>query len=98
MLRYIVFLLGDPSYDALLTEMAGTDGNGSAGWGSAAAPPSIALFEPLVRAAGRDPEALARVAGLVADLRSLPNAEELVPEGFDAMWDAVWQAHEELQS
>jgi len=97
-LRYIVFLLGDPSYDALLTEMAGTDGNGTAGWGSAAATPSIALFEPLVRAAGRDPEALARVAGLVADLRSLPNAEELVPEGFDAMWDAVWQAHEELQS
>lgn len=93
-LRYLVFLLGDPSYDALVTELAGGDGAGGT-WSTGGPDPQIALFEPLVRAAGRDPEALARVAGLVADLRSLPDAD-LVPEGFDEVWDAVWQAHEEL--
>jgi len=98
-LRYLVFLLGDPSYDSLLAELAGDGATGEAGWGagSSSAEAEIALFEPLVRAAGRAPDALARVAGLVADLRKLPNAGELVPESFDELWDVVWQAHEELQ-
>jgi hypothetical protein len=57
----------------------------------------VALFEPLVRATGRDEDALARVASLVEELRSLPNGDELVPEGFDDLWDVVWQVHRERQ-
>jgi hypothetical protein len=95
-LRYLVFLLGDPSYDALFAHLAGVDtvryaDPGGPGLTSA----DIALFEPLVRAISRDEDALARVASLVEDLRSLPNGPELVPDGFDQLWDVVWQVHQE---
>ena len=55
----------------------------------------VAFFEPLVRATGRDEDALARVASLVEELRALPDGAELVPDGFDELWDVVWQVHQE---
>ena len=95
-LRYLLFLLGDPSYDALLAELAGT---GETGFRPEAtgARQDVALLEPLVRAVGRDDDALARVASLVADLRAMPNGHELVPDDFDALWDAVWLVHQEAR-
>ena len=98
-LRYLVFLLGDPSYDALFAQLAGVDsarfaGSDRPGLTSA----DVALFEPLVRATGRDEDALARVASLVEDLRELPNGHELVPDGFDELWDVVWQVHQERRA
>jgi hypothetical protein len=95
-LRYLVFLLGDPSYDALFAQLAGVDGerfNGSDRPVLTSA--DVALFEPLVRATGRDQDALARVASLIEDLRALPNGDELVPDGFEELWDVVWQVHQE---
>ena len=97
-LRYLVFLLGDPSYDALFAQLAGVnserfDFNSTPGFAA-----DIALFEPLVRATGRDEDALARVASLVEELRERPNGAELVPEGFDELWDIVWQVHRERTS
>lgn len=95
-LRYLLLLLGDPSYDALLTELAGTGEAGfhpeSRGTGT-----GVALLEPLVRAIGRDDEALARVASLVDDLRALPDGSDRVPDDFDTLWDAVWQVHREAR-
>ena len=98
-LRYLVFLLGDPSYDALFAQLAGVDsarfaGSDRPGLTSA----DVALFEPLVRATGRDEDALARVASLVEELRELPNGHELVPDGFDELWDVVWQVHQERRA
>ena len=98
-LRYLVFLLGDPSYDALFAQIAGVDGDRfspdiAPGFGTA----DVALFEPLVRATGRDEDALARVASLVEELRTLPKGDELVPDGFDQLWDVVWQVHLERLS
>lgn len=96
-LRYLVFLLSDPSYDALFTEMTGgaVEHWNTEPAGSVAA--DIALFEPLVRATGRDEDALARVASLVEQLRELPNGADLVPDGFEELWGAVWQAHRSLR-
>lgn len=95
-LRYLVFLLGDPGYDALFAELAGM---GCERFSEADRPVNantdVALFEPLVRAAGRDQDALARVASLVDELRKLPNGAELVPEGFDELWDVIWRVHRE---
>ena len=91
-LRYLVFLLGDPAYDALLEELAGAGGAGR--WG--ASPGSsidVALFEPLVRAAGRDEAALARIASAVQDLRASDDGETLLPDGFEELWDVVWTVH-----
>jgi hypothetical protein len=98
-LRYLVFLLGDPSYDALFAQLAGVDaerfaGSGRPGLTSA----DVALLEPLVRATGRDEDALARVASLVEDLRALPSGHELVPDGFEDLWDVVWQVHQERRA
>lgn len=96
-LRYLVFLLGDPSYDALFAELAGADGDRFSMDASGRAAENVALFEPLVRASGRDEDALARVASLVEELRDLPNGEELVPDGFEDLWDVIWQVHQERQ-
>lgn len=95
-LRYLMFLLGDPSYAALLEHLT-SDGDEAAGrWGSGSGA-DAALFEPLVRATGRDTDALARVASLVSELQQLPNGADLVPDGFGELWDVVWQVHQEAQ-
>ena len=94
-LKYLIFLLGDPSYESLFSE---TSSNPSERWGLESTgqfAPDVALFEPLVRAVGRDEDALARVASLVQQLRTLPDGDDLVPDGFDELWDIVWQAHRE---
>lgn len=95
-LRYLVFLLGDPSYDALFAQLSGA--SDVPGDRSPWSPADVALFEPLVRAAGRDEDALARVASLVEELRRSPNGDELVPDGFGELWDVVWRVHREMQS
>lgn len=98
-LRYLVFLLGDPSYDALFAQLAGVDGERYSGSDRPTLTSAdVALFEPLVRATGRDEDALARVASLIEDLRALPNGNELVPDGFEDLWDVVWQVHQERRS
>ena len=98
-LRYLVFLLGDPSYDALFAQLAGVDSERFADSDRPVLTSAdVALFEPLVRATGRDQDALARVASLVEDLRQLPNGDELVPDGFDELWDVVWHVHQERRS
>jgi len=93
-LRYLVLLLGDPSYDALLAQAVGGSG-AFAGTFSGDAGSDVALLEPLVRATGRDEDALARVASLVEELRDLPDGDQLVPDGFEELWDVVWQVHQE---
>jgi hypothetical protein len=90
-LRYLAFLLGDP---ALLT---GTGAAGGGSWlfgdGPVGTRHDIVLFEPLVRALADGGSALARIASLHDELAKLPNADELVPEGWDELWSAVWSAH-----
>lgn len=98
-LRYLVFLLGDPSYDALFAQLAGVDGEGFHGSDRPVLTSAdVALFEPLVRATGRDEDALARVASLIEDLQALPNGDELIPDGFEELWDVVWQVHQEQRA
>lgn len=93
-LRYLVFLLGDPAYDALVADLAGVAAERA--WGSAPAGEyvDIALFEPMVRATGRDEGALARIASAVDEIRGVPNGPPL-PDGFDDLWSVVWAVHQE---
>lgn len=96
-LRYLVFLLGDPTYDALLGALDGGGGRWHAPAGSGDNV-NIALFEPLVRAVGRDTAELAQIAELIRDLREIDatrdnSTEPLLPEGLDELWDVVWRAH-----
>ncbi|HWC23850.1 MAG TPA: hypothetical protein VG502_16260 [Flexivirga sp.] len=93
-LRYLMFLLGDPSFEDQMGVLANGEG-GEWQWASGAGAnvDAVALFEPLVRATGRDEDALARVASLVAELRDAPQGEHLVPDHFDELWDVVWSVH-----
>jgi len=94
-LRYLVFLLGDPAYDALLAEVAGAEGGGRWSAGPTGSSIDVALFEPMVRATGRDEGALARIENAVHDIREASGGRELLPEGFDELWDVVWTVHQE---
>lgn len=84
-LAYLAFLLGDaardhPPMEAMMLErLAGTSKE------RRDLPPVI-LFEPLVRAALGNPEALQRVGSLVADLVRMGETEKL-PEGFLPLWE-----------
>lgn len=93
-LRYLIFLLGDPAYDQFLDVLNGGENEG---WNldRGRTGTELALFEPLVRAAARDDGSLGRVAGIIADLREMENGAALVPDGFEMIWDAVWQFHRE---
>lgn len=89
-LRYLAFLLGD----AALAGGAGTHGTSWVfGDGPGGSRQDVVLFEPLVRALAEGGSALSRVASLHDELKKLPNADELVPQGWDELWGAVWSAH-----
>ncbi|MGM7669841.1 hypothetical protein [Microbacterium sp. A93] len=93
-LRYLALLLGlDPlqsgpsAWENVSETTARLDDAGSEG--AAGHAPPLVLFEPLVRAAGQDPKALASVARQVAELREMPGAEDIIPPEFLQMWDVV---------
>jgi hypothetical protein len=71
-----------------------TSGEEGADWRGGVA--GFPLFEPLVRALARGPEALRPVERLLADLSRTAEGRALLPEGFEALWAAVAQARDEL--
>lgn len=95
-LRYLAFLLGDPTRGSMSDHLTEVADPGQQTWGARLRTPDITLFEPLVRAAGRDDDELGRVAGLVDELRATRGGQDLIPEDFEALWDVVWQAHRTL--
>lgn len=96
-MRYIAFLLGDAEFGTLAGELTGATGAGPFGRAGAGTT-TLALFEPLVRAAGRDGDALARIHRLVDDIQQMPNGGDLIPDGFDDLWQVVWSVHGKEQS
>ncbi|HEX8163557.1 MAG TPA: phospholipase D family protein [Pyrinomonadaceae bacterium] len=94
-LRFILFLLAEGGADTaaiLLAARARLSGKESRGGNGFEFP----LFEILVRALDRDPAKLDQVARLVNDLRKSPEGRQLLPEGFDSVWEPVWAAREGL--
>jgi len=97
--RYLLFLLGDGPAEPAATEVvepveraiwAGVDG--------ASYFRDHALFEPLIRAVGRNEMALLAVDSLVKDLRQIEGGQGLIPDGFDDLWAVVWEVHQETRS
>lgn len=84
--RYLAMLLAEPDMGAasVFATVTAADSLVGGSWGSAAH--DIVLFEPLVRAAVRDPGAVGRIAGMVDELRT---AGDLLPPSFDELWDVV---------
>ncbi len=89
-LRYLAFLLGDST---LTSWVQGGTGEWTPGGRPGGTYDDVVVFEPLLAALAQGGRGLDRVASLYAELRQLDNAPELVPEGWEELWDAVWQAH-----
>ena len=95
-LRYLLLLLAEGGLDpqaALLLTRAVAGGGAEDGGGRAGLP----LFEALVRALHRGPEKLDQIARLVHDLKETPEGRELLPEGFEAVWEPIWSVRKGLK-
>lgn len=55
------------------------------------------LFEALVRTLDRNPKKLDQISRLVQDLKRTSIDGELLPEGFEEIWEPIWQAREALR-
>lgn len=91
-IRYILFLLADEEMTYELTELIGKCGNSARCGTAPGAFNQIPLMEELVRALSRKPEKIDSIARLVEDLRRHPDGEKLLPEGFDTIWQPIWNA------
>ena len=68
----------------------------SGGTGRQARESEVPLFETLVRTLSRDPGKLKSLARLVEDLKKTPEGAELLPEGFDEIWESIWSVGKRL--
>jgi hypothetical protein len=89
-LRYLAMLLGDPAYDHWLESWS--SGAAAGFFGDASLGNDVLLFEPLIRAAARGDDSLQRIRALLADLQSTSGGEDMVPDGFRSIWEAVESA------
>lgn len=93
LLHYLLLLLTDD--DDLAGSLIGERPRGSdsqqwagAGWRD------VPLLERLVRAVDRFPERLDHIDSLLDDLES--QRSDVLPPGFDALWEPVWEAKRRL--
>lgn len=93
-LRYLALLLGFDEPSVIHAQESPAESLTSAIDGISAADhrrPAhpIVLFEPLVRAAGNDIDRILSVREQVEAVLALPQAEELIPQEFQQLWDTV---------
>ena len=95
-LRYLRFLLAE-ELGWLPGLEAGAAKEGSFGWkGRALEDMDIPLFEDLARALSRSPGKIDQISELVERLRGTQEGREILPEGFDALWEAIREAKEQV--
>jgi hypothetical protein len=92
LLRYLLLLLYDES--AVESELSGR-GAGWVGRWLGAGWDELPLLELLLRALDRHPERLDHIAHLLDDLAD--QRDELLPHGFDAVWQPIWQHRREAR-
>ena len=96
-LRLLFLILMDEGADAsAFLQAAGGDEQGVQG--SFGGWDDTALLEALLRSLSRNPERIDQAAGLIADLRSKPEEEDLLPEGLGEIWEPIWAARQALRS
>ncbi|MPZ53472.1 MAG: hypothetical protein GEU79_12195 [Acidimicrobiia bacterium] len=94
-LRYLLLLLtdiGDTDFGAI-TALLGS-GASEREWESFQLP----LFESMLRALARTPEALDHIDRLVRDLEETEAGRQLLPDGLDAIWPAMRDAREGMRT
>ena len=93
LMRFLMFLLADDSELADVFGSPLTRGEGAVGTADAAQS-NGALLESLLRSLHRSPQRLDAVARLLADIKAEPEAQELLPAGFDDIWQPIWDARQ----
>ena len=97
MLRLLFLILMDEGADvSAFIQAARRDDSAAAG--SFGGWDQTALLEALLRSLSRNPERIDQAARLIADLRSTPEGEDLLPERLNEIWKPVWAAREALRS
>lgn len=99
LLKYLLFLLARDDDVSLVgaTLLSGNHGSHRNGAINVADGADMQLFEELLRVLARAPDKLDTIARLVNDLKRLPEGASMLPEGFDAMWSAIWTARETIR-
>lgn len=99
-LKLLLFLLAEGKADARELINLISDGTAQVEKGTDSPGQShlslFPLFEAMVRALDRNPAKLDHIARLVEDLRQLPAEEQLLPEGFEAIWSPIYAARQRL--
>lgn len=87
-MRLLLMLLAADPADALLQAGPGAGSSARESWltGGNEAP----LLESLLRALDRSPERLDQIHRLLADLQEAGRLEDMLPDGFLPLWEAVW--------
>lgn len=96
-IRFILLLLAEGGADRnsiLITLQKSLSGNGDS---DNMAVIRFPLFEALVRTLHRNPKKLDQIARLVQDLKRTATDGEVLPEGFEEIWEPIWQAREALR-
>ena len=57
-------------------------------------PSTNGLFEMLLRSLERSPDRLDNLETLLKELRRGADGEDLMPVGFDAIWEPIWRQRE----
>lgn len=85
-IRYLLFLLSEDPMEVMMDQIIGEATGRRYGNGESVV--EIPLLEELVRAYSRHPEKLRRVDTLVTDLKRSAAGMNVIPAGFDDIWDA----------
>lgn len=89
-LRFLALLLAIGGSGDINPLLQGAGGAGTWNAGTAG------VFETLVRALGASASGLADIAPLVDRLRRSEKGRQVLPQGFEELWDLVWAAHQQL--
>lgn len=93
-LRYLWLILAQSDGTPRWMDWIG-EGSGET-WRTASGDQERPLLEALVRVLSRSPEKIDRIAELVEGLRRTPQGRSVLPEGFDALWDAVTRTRSDI--
>jgi hypothetical protein len=91
--RYLLLLLANEGLE-LAEQMTIVDGASANGSNPRRTDEIGGLLESLLRTLSREPERLDHVARLVDDLRTQPDATQLLPERFDEVWKPIWSTRQ----
>jgi len=96
LIRFILLLLTEGGADRssiLLALQKSLSGRGDVNTSAMRFP----LFEALVRTLDRNPKKLDQISRLIQDLKRTPEGREVLPDGFEEIWEPIWQARESLR-